>query len=354
MFCASQKFTSERSITFATMQIGFGIIGCGYIAHRHIKHIIDHVEANPVGVYDTDTSKMHAFAKQYQTEAYISLAALLAEDAIELVVICTPNGSHAQLAIEAMKAGKHVLVEKPMATSYEDARQMHRVSEETGKSLYVVKQNRYNPPVQAVKELLDSGKPGALRMVSLNCFWNRNADYYRNSDWKGSKKWDGGTLYTQFSHFVDILYYLFGEVKHVNGRIVNAGHRDLTEIEDSGTFHFELEQGGLGSLVFSTCAYNKNMEGSITILAEHATIKIGGKYLNTIDYQETNGFDIKHLPASGPANNYGYYQGSMSNHDKVIHNVIQALKGKEPIMTGAKDGLEVVKMIDQFYAAAAE
>ncbi len=334
------------------MQIRFGIIGCGYIAHRHIKHIIDHPEAIPVAVFDTDSHRMHAFAEQYQTEAYISLEAFFAVDSMDIVVVCTPNGTHAELSMAAMRAGKHVLVEKPMATSFDDAKQMQAVSEETGRFLYVVKQNRYNPPVQAVKALVEEGKLGEIYLVSLNCFWNRNKEYYLNSDWKGTKAQDGGTLYTQFSHFVDILYYLFGEIDAVSGRVMNAGHSALTEIEDTGAFHFRLQQGGMGSLTFSTCAFNKNMEGSITVLAENATIKIGGKYLNTIDYQETSGFDIKHLPASSPANNYGYYQGSMSNHDKVIHNVTQALKGKEPIMTGVKDGVEVVKIIDQLYAAA--
>jgi len=269
-----------------------------------------------------------------------------------MVVVCTPNGTHAKLAIEALKAGKHVLVEKPMATSYEDARHMYEVAELMGKALYIVKQNRYNPPVQAVKQLIDAGRLGTVNMVTLNCFWNRNEAYYTSSDWKGTKALDGGVLYTQFSHFIDILYYLFGEIEQVTGRMMNLGHQDLTEIEDSGSFNFQLKAGGLGSLSFTTCAYNQNMEGSVTIFAEQGTIKIGGKYLNTIDYQQTEGFDIKHLPASSPANNYGFYQGSMSNHDKVIHNVIQALHGKEPIMTSARDGLAVIKMIDQFYEAA--
>ena len=164
---------------------------------------------------------------------------------------------------------------------------------------------------------------------------------------------DGGTLFTQFSHFIDILYYLFGDIRIVHGLTRNSNHGDLIDFEDTGTFLFEMKKGnGIGSFNYTTSCYQSNMEGSITIFAENATIKIGGKYLNTIDYQATNGFDITDLPTSSPANNYGYYEGSMSNHDKIIHNVINALKGREKIMTNAYEGLKVVEVIDNMYAVA--
>lgn len=334
------------------MHTRFAIVGCGYIAHRHLKHIIDHPYAEVVGIFDNKPEQLYSFAKQYQVEAFMSYESLLTTKDLDLVVICTPNGTHAELAVQALKAGIHVLVEKPMATSTNDALKMVAAAKEHNKHLYIVKQNRYNPPVQAVKQLIDDEKLGKVNMVTLNCFWNRNETYYMNSDWKGTKELDGGVLYTQFSHFIDILYYLFGEIENVAGRMKNLGHKDLTEIEDSGSFNFEFCNGGLGSINFTTCAYQQNMEGSITIFSENCTLKIGGKYLNTIDYQQTAGFDIKHLPASSPANNYGFYQGSMSNHDKVIDNVVRALHGKEPIMTSDKDGLAVIKMIDQFYKAS--
>jgi predicted dehydrogenase len=173
-----------------------------------------------------------------------------------------------------------------------------------------------------VKSLIDQGELGKILMVSVNCFWNRNAAYYEQSPWRGTKSLDGGTLYTQFSHFVDIIYYLFGEISNVNGVVKNVSHQKLIEFEDSGSFSFEFEDGGIGNFCFTTSTYKQNMEGSITIFAENATIKIGGKYLNTIDYQKTNGFDIQDVESSSPANNYGFYEGSMSNHDKVIDNVI--------------------------------
>jgi predicted dehydrogenase len=334
------------------MSIRFGIIGCGYIAERHLKHITDHADAQAIGVFDVLSEAAHKLAGDYRLRVHPDIDSLLNDSQIDIVSVCTPNGSHAELSIAALKAGKHVLVEKPMAICPNDARAMVETAQACGKQLYVVKQNRYNPPVQAVKQLIEQGKLGQIYAVNLNCYWNRNEEYYKQSNWKGTKALDGGTLYTQFSHFIDILYYLFGEIENVDGRVGNFGHQKWTEFEDTGSFTFCLKQGGIGNLNFTTCAFRENMEGSISIFTENATLKIGGKYLNTIDFQNTKDFDIKHLPASGPANNYGFYQGSMSNHDKVIHNVIEALHGREQIMTGAKEGLKVVEMIHQFYKAA--
>lgn len=331
--------------------IKFGIIGCGYIAERHIEHIINHPQGEAVAVYDIDKPTAINFGQTFKTPHFETLEAFLNSE-VQIVCICTPNGSHAQIAIECLKAGKDVLVEKPMATNTADAREIIAVAEKHNRQLFIVKQNRYNPPVAALKELIDTGKLGEIYSVNINCYWNRNADYYKLSSWKGTKKMDGGVLFTQFSHFIDILYYFFGDVNEVCGRIANKGHNGLIEFEDTGTFNFQLENGALGSLNFTTCAYNKNMEGSITVFAEKATFKIGGKYLNTIDYQETDGFDLKHLPQSAKANNYGYYQGSMSNHDKVIDNVIQTLNHKADIMTGGPEGLKVVEIIEKFYKSA--
>ena len=334
------------------MKIKFGIIGCGYIAQRHAKHIINHNSAVLTAVFDIDGERTEEFANRYQVKSASSLDDFFSHD-FDIVCVCTPNGTHAELAILGLKSGKHVLVEKPMALSSVEVENMLSEAEKANKNLYVVKQNRYNPPVQAVKELVESEALGKLFAVHLNCFWNRNEAYYANSDWKGTKNLDGGVLYTQFSHFIDILYYLFGDIKDVQGQMGNFGHQHNTDFEDTGSFVFKFSaHEALGSFNFSTCSFEQNMEGSITILAEKGTVKIGGKYLNMVDYQKLESGEIEYLPASSPANNYGYYQGSMSNHDKVIHNVIETLNGREEIMTSAEDGRMSVKMIEEFYRAA--
>ncbi len=333
------------------MNINFAIIGCGHIAERHVKHIEGHPKAGLKGVYDIDETKAVQIAGDSDVRVFKTLESLLSDSNIDVVNICTPNGTHAELAVAAMKAGKNVLVEKPMAISVQSAEQMVRVSKETGKKLFVVKQNRYNPPVVEVKRLLDKGLLGKIGLVAVNCFWNRNAAYYQQSSWRGTKDQDGGTLFTQFSHFIDILLYLFGEVKKVSGFMMNTCHQKLIEFEDSGSFTFTFENEALGTLTYSTCAYRKNMEGSISIFGSKGTVKIGGKYLNTLDYFEVEGREKSDVPQSSPANNYGFYEGSMSNHDKVINNVVEALNGREEIMTTGEEGLKVVKTIEQFYSS---
>ena len=333
------------------MKKKFAIVGCGHIAHRHIKHIGNHQLGEVVGVYDTDPAQLKSFSKEYDLHAYASMQDLLNDGDIDVVNICTPNGTHAELAIQSLNSGKNTVVEKPMAISVDSAIQMQEAAAKSEKVLFVVKQNRYNPPVKAVKKLIENGALGKPLMVSVNCFWNRNAAYYEQSPWRGTLALDGGALYTQFSHFIDILYYLFGEIENVQGVTANMAHQGMIEFEDSGSFTFQFKKGGVGNLAFTTASYQQNMEGSITIFAENATIKIGGKYLNTIDYQVTDGFDIADIAVSSSANNYGFYEGSMSNHDKVIDNVIESLNGRQEVMTNGAEGLKVVEMISQFYAS---
>ena len=334
--------------------ITFGLIGYGKIGERHADHIQAHPEASLAGVYDIKADRLNLFRNKFRgLQVYDSLKSILSDPGIDIVSICTPNATHAEIAIAAMKAGKHALVEKPMAISKVDCEGMIHISLKTGKSLFVVKQNRFNPPVQAVKELIDAGQLGKVYSVAVNCYWNRNEWYYKSSDWKGKKAFDGGTLFTQFSHFIDVLYYLLGDLQILHAQMANVSHQGMIEFEDTGVVSFLLRQSNApGVLHYTTSAHRRNMEGSITIFAEHATIKIGGKYLNLIEYQSTNGFDIGPLPAGASANAYGDYEGSMSNHDKVIDNVIQSLYGKSEIMTNAYDGLKTVEIIENIYQVA--
>ncbi len=334
--------------------IHFGLIGYGKIGERHAGHIQAHPEASLQGVFDIKADRLNLFRNTYRGLAvYDSLKSILSDPAIDIVSICTPNATHAEIAIAAMKAGKHALVEKPMAISKVDCEGMIHISLKTGKSLFVVKQNRFNPPVQAVKERIDAGLLGRIYSVAVNCYWNRNEWYYKSSDWKGKKAFDGGTLFTQFSHFIDVLYYLLGDIQILHAQMANVSHKGMIEFEDTGVVSFLLRDAHVpGVMHYTTSAYQRNMEGSITIFAENATIKIGGKYLNQIEYQSTQGFDIGPLPTGAPANQYGDYEGSMSNHDKVIDNVIQSLQGKSEIMTNAYDGLKTVEIIENIYQVA--
>lgn len=288
------------------------------------------------------------FARDYDTRMYLSIEELLAkETGADIVVICTPNGLHAEHSILALKAGKHVLCEKPLCISVADAKAMVETADLTGKKLFVVKQNRYNPPVQIVKQLLEEDKLGNIFSFQVNCFWNRPPQYYTGS-WKGTRDMDGGTLFTQFSHFIDLLYWLLGDVKEVKAITKNYEH-PLNEIEDSGIVLIEMLSGAIGTLNYTVNCYQQNMEGSFTIFGKKGTVKIGGQYLNTIEYQCIDGEEIKNIPAGNSPNLYGFYQGSMSNHDKVYEHLIKALEEPGYEFASALDGLKTVEIIEKIY-----
>jgi predicted dehydrogenase len=276
---------------------------------------------------------------------------LAAEPAIEVVVVCTPNGLHAAHSVEALGAKRHVLCEKPMAISVADCTRMIATAKLNDRLLFVVKQNRFNPPVVAVKTALDQGVFGKIYSVQLNCFWNRDASYYHHS-WKGSLAMDGGTLFTQFSHFIDLVYWMLGDIKQVLALTGNLAHEKVIEFEDTGVVALKFESGILGSIHFTVNAFKKNMEGSLTIFAEKGTIKIGGQYLNTLEYQCMEGGEIIALPGGNPSNDYGNYQGSMSNHDKVYENVLEVIDENRPMSTLAFEALKTVEIIDKVYTGS--
>jgi predicted dehydrogenase len=332
-------------------KLNFALIGCGRIGSRHAEHI------NNVGVLkavcDIDIEKVTAFGKKYKCAVYTSLDDLLInEKDIDLISICTPNGLHASQTIAALKAGHHVLCEKPMALCPADCGDMIKAAEGANKRLFLVKQNRFNPPIIALKNAIDEGKLGKIYSVQLNCFWNRNFDYYQKSDWKGTKKLDGGTLFTQFSHFIDLLYWIIGDVDRIYAITANHGHDGIIEFEDTGVIALKFYNGVLGTINYTVNSFAKNMEGSITIFGELGTVKVGGQYLNELEYQNIKNFEIKDLPKGNTANNYGEYQGSMSNHDMVYQNIVEVLSGNGVIATNGFEGLKTVEIISKIYNKA--
>ncbi|HUR10511.1 MAG TPA: Gfo/Idh/MocA family oxidoreductase [Flavitalea sp.] len=328
----------------------FGLVGCGRIAQRHAEHI--HTKGKLVAVCDVVKEKADSMASKYKANAYDRIEEMLAnEKGLDVIAICSPNGLHAEHAIQSLNAGFHVLCEKPMAINVQDCGNMIQAAERANRRLFAIKQNRFNPPVAAVKELLDKGKLGKLYSVQLNCFWNRNADYYNNS-WKGTLKLDGGTLYTQFSHFIDLLYWLVGDVKQVNAFMGNFAHQGIIEFEDTGVVILEFYSGVIGSIHYTVNSFEKNMEGSLTLFGEKGTVKIGGQYLNELEYQQIDGYKIENLPEGNKPNNYGNYQGSMSNHDKVYDNLVEVLQKNAPITTSSFEGMKTVEIIDKIYKSA--
>ncbi|MFT4061965.1 MAG: Gfo/Idh/MocA family oxidoreductase [Edaphocola sp.] len=331
--------------------VNFAIIGFGHIGKRHAAHIVNNPECRLVAVCDIDESQKAALPAA-DIDWYDDMPAMLHRKDINVVCVCTPNYLHLPHTVASLQAGKHVVVEKPMALSVTECDAMISAAEVAGRKIFAVKQNRYNPPVAAVKHLVDEGSLGQVLMMQVNCFWNRNDGYYAQSSWRGKKEKDGGCLFTQFSHFVDILYYLNGPVAGARGYLENFLHLHNTEFEDSGTFTMKAANGALINFNFSTCAFKKNMEGSIAIIAEKGTLKIGGQYLNTLEYQCLEGAALPEINIVAKENDYGLYKGSMSNHDKVIQNVVDVLLHDAAMMTGAEEAREVVRIIEMMYAAA--
>lgn len=330
--------------------LNFAVVGCGNIGMRHVRVISAEPMARLVGVCDIDKGvKKTLLQSGIDVPFYEDYSSLLKNEEIDVVCICTPHGLHSPMSLEAAEAGIDILVEKPMALTVEASQEMIRKAAEKEVQLYVVKQNRYNKPVMLTTEALREKKLGKIYMVQCNVFWNRHQEYYNNSKWRGDLTTEGGALFTQVSHFLDLMIWWFGDVKDAKSLLRTFAH-DI-EFEDAGVASLEFETGVMGSLNWTTCVYNSNYEGSITIIGEKGTIKIGGKYLNEIEF-----WDVQSHPMPSEddfddkPNNYGKYQGSSSNHDKLVNDLIhQIIEGRKGVVEGA-EGMKSIAAIEKIYS----
>jgi UDP-N-acetyl-2-amino-2-deoxyglucuronate dehydrogenase len=330
-------------------RIKFAVIGCGHIGKRHAEMISRNPESELVGLVDIK-DKAALKLDQFDVPFYSSLDDLLQSGTgVDVINIATPNGYHAEHALQALEAGKHVVVEKPMALRKGDAEKLIFKALNVHRHVFAVMQNRYSPPSVWIREMVDSGRLGKIFLVQLNCYWNRDERYYKQDSWHGKKSLDGGTLFTQFSHFIDIMYWLFGDIDQINARLYDFNHKQLTEFEDSGVVTFNFLNGGTGCLNFSTSVWDKNLESSMTIIAENGSIKIGGQYMDKVEYCHVKDYTLPELAPTNPGNDYGAYKGSAQNHHYVIENVIDVLKGRSSITTNALEGLKVVEIIERIY-----
>ncbi len=322
----------------------FVVIGYGHIGKRHADMIRQNNNAELLAIVDTvNIQGIH--------EAYFSsLETLLASELdFDVAVIATPNHLHAPQAIMCLNHNKHVIVEKPFTLSVADAEAIISLAQSKSKHVFCVMQNRYSPPAQWLKSIVETGLLGKLYLVQINCFWNRGNAYYEQSEWRGKSISDGGTLYTQFSHFIDMMYWLFGDISNVQSKFANFNHADTIQFEDTGLIQFDFEKGGLGSFNYTTSVYQKNLESSITIVAENGTVKVGGQYMNEVIYCDVKDYELPDLAPSLPPNDYGHYKGSAANHQFVYQNVIDVLKYNSAIDATAKQGKKVVEIIENIY-----
>lgn len=335
-----------QTFIFAAM-IKFALVGCGRIATRHADNMVR--VGNLRAVCDVVKEKVNAFAEKYGASSYLTLDDLLVnEPEIDVVAICTPNGFHAEHTIKSLQARKHVLCEKPLCLTKAAAWQIIETEKFCRRKLFVVKSTRYNPILQELKKAIAQNLTGKIYSFQLSCFWNRPDEYY--TDWRGKMFPDGGTLYTQFSHYIDAMLWLFGDVDEVRGFRQNAAHKNSIEFEDTGVAALQMRSGALGTINWSVNAYRKNHEIALTILAEKATIRIGGEYLNEVQYVAAeDGLSLQ--AATKSANEYKTYNGSMSHHREVYDHLVTALSTTDHNFAGSYEGLKTVETIENIYKA---
>lgn len=333
-------------------KIKFAVVGCGHIGKRHAEMILRNPDAELLALIDVK-AKASLGLDEYSQPFFGSLDEFLTSPLaveVEVINIATPNGLHAEQALRCLTARKNIVIEKPMALTKQDAEKVIFKALEVNKQVFAVMQNRYSPPSVWIKDMIESGKLGKVYMMQLNCYWNRDERYYTPESWHGKKDLDGGTLFTQFSHFIDIMYWLFGDIKNIQAKLKDFNHAQLTDFEDSGFVSFDFVNGGMGSINYSTAVWNQNLESSMTIIAEKGSVKIGGQYMNEVEYCHVKDYTMPELAPTNPGNDYGAYKGSAQNHHYVIDNVIKVLQGQSTISTNALEGLKVVDIIERIYA----
>jgi predicted dehydrogenase len=296
--------------------------------------------------------------ENYSNSIFFNSLDALFESGIEIdaVAIATPNGCHQEQGLQVLENNCHVVIEKPMALTKAGCEKIIFKALQKHKQVFCVMQNRYSPPSVWLKEVLEAKILGKIFMVQINCYWNRDDRYYKPdsktgkpTSWHGTKDLDGGTLFTQFSHFIDLMYWYFGDVTNIKANLNDFMHENSTDFEDSGFVTFDFAEGGIGNLNYSTAVWDKNLESSITIVAENGSVKVGGQYMNEVEYCHIKDYIMPVLAESNPPNDYGQYKGSAANHHYVYENIASVIAGKASISTNAMEGMKVVDIIERIY-----
>jgi predicted dehydrogenase len=333
----------------ADQKVRFAVVGAGHIGKRHAEMIRRETEAELVAFVDVRSAET-CEALDFKVPFFSTLEELIDSGLeFDVVNVCTPNGFHASQSLLALDAKKHVVCEKPMGLSKESCEKMIFKSLQVSRQVFCVMQNRYSPPSEWIKSVVEQGILGKIFMVQLNCYWNRDDRYYKKGGWKGTNDLDGGTLFTQFSHFIDIMYWLFGDIDNIQGKFADFNHSETTDFEDSGFVNFDFVNGGMGCINYSTAIANQNLESSLTIIGEKGSVKIGGQYMNEVEVCNITDYEMPVLAETNPGNDYGAYKGSAANHNYVIKNVIDSLKGRTTPTTNALEGMKVVEIIERIY-----
>lgn len=326
-------------------KVTFAVVGAGKIGVRHIEEINENPNCKLIAICDKDIDVKSRIP--VNIPFFDSVDELLQSgiDA-DYINICTPNGLHADQAIVALNAGYNVICEKPLALSVYDAKRIKEAQIKTKKEVICVMQNRFSPPSVLLKSVMDKGNLGDIYMVQINLLWNRDERYYKPKGWHGTQKLDGGVLFTQFSHFIDLVYWLFGDVTNIVSRFYDFNHSALTDFYDSGAVLFDIVKGGTGSITFSTSVAKENLESSIIVIGEKGSIKVSGQYMDTLEHFTVEGLEKPNIDKTMDANDYGAYKGSAANHAQIIQNAVDVANGKAEPATTLEEGIKTVEIIE--------
>ncbi|HYN58216.1 MAG TPA: Gfo/Idh/MocA family oxidoreductase [Rubrivivax sp.] len=330
-------------------KIRFALIGCGRIAQSHFEALRQHAEhAELVAVCDSDAAVLREAMQKTGAQGFASLTELLAGCQIDCVVLCTPSGLHPQQATEVAAAGADVMTEKPMATRWSDGLAMVRACDEAGVRLFVVKQNRRNRTLQLLRQALAKGRFGRIHMVTVNVFWSRPQAYYDSAAWRGTWEFDGGAFMNQASHYVDLLDWLIGPVESVMAYTGTLARH--IEVEDTGVAALKWRNGAMGSVNVTMLTYPKNLEGSITVLGETGSVRIGGVAVNQIEhwqFADSDPMDQQLAEASYQTTSvYGF------GHPLYYEGVIRSLREAAAPEIDGREGLKSLELLIAMYLSA--
>lgn len=327
--------------------LNFGLVGCGRIGERHAEILTKLKGARLIAVCDPKKEQADNFSKKYNTKTYYDYRELLKDSDVDIISVCTPTGLHAKIVIDGAKASKHIITEKPMALNSADAKNMIKECEKANVKLFVVKQNRYNPPVMKAYEALKKGRFGKLVLLNTTVRWSRPQEYYDQDSWRGTLAMDGGVFMNQASHHIDLLRWFGGPVNSVFAKIDTFTHK--IEVEDTGVAILKFQNGALGIIEATTCVYPKNLEGSLTIIGEKGTAKIGGFAVNKIDVWDFKNYENEDeliTKSSVVPPDIGF------SHREFFKNVIGSIKtNKDPLLDGI-EGLKTLELIEAIYESA--
>lgn len=328
--------------------IRFGLLGCGRIAKRHSDLLGgNHLKgASLVAVCDTVRARADAIAAKFGVSAHYDMDDFLARKDIDAVAVLTPSGMHPEHVIAAAKAGKHVVVEKPMALRLQDADEMIRACDEAGVKLFIVKQNRFNVPVVKAREALEAGRFGRLILGTVRVRWCRDQAYYDQDAWRGTWAYDGGVLTNQASHHIDMLEWFFGDVMSVHARAITALAK--IETEDTAVATLKFRNGALGIIEATTAARPTDLEGSLSILGEKGTVEISGFAVNQIRHwrfvdELPSDKDVVEKFSVNPPNVYGF------GHQAYYQHVIECLTSQRGALVDGLEGRKSLELISALY-----